>query len=44
MIESFTISDEKFIDNEYFAKLETSFNKKKVLNFLEKKKIFPLLF
>ena len=41
MIESFTISDEKFIDNEYFAKLETSFNKKKVLNFLEKKKIFP---
>ena len=29
MIDSFTISDEKFINNEYFAKLETSFNKKK---------------
>ena len=41
MIDSFTISDEKFINNEYFAKLETTFNKKKVLNFLEKKTIFP---
>ena len=41
MIDSFTISDEKFINNEYFAKLETTFNKKKILNFLEKKKIFP---
>ena len=36
MIDSFTISDEKFINNEYFAKLETTFNKKKILNFLEK--------
>ena len=42
MIDSFTISDEKFINNEYFAKLETSFNKKKTLAFLEKKNIFPL--
>ena len=41
MIDSFTISDEKFINNEYFAKLETTFNKKKILNFLEKKSIFP---
>ena len=41
MIDSFTISDEKFINNEYYAKLETSFNKKKILNFLEKKSIFP---
>ena len=41
MIDSFTISDEKFINNEYSAKLETSFNKKKILNFLEKKNIFP---
>ncbi|MDB9812657.1 hypothetical protein OAB74_02785, partial [Candidatus Pelagibacter sp.] len=30
-----------FINNEYFAKLETTFNKKKILNFLEKKNIFP---
>ena len=41
MIDSFTISDEKFINNKYFAKLETTFNKKKTLNFLERKNIFP---
>ena len=41
MIDSFTISNEKFINNEYFANLETTFNKKKILNFLEKKNIFP---
>jgi hypothetical protein len=41
MIDSFTISDEKFINNEYFANLETTFNKKKILKFLEKKNIFP---
>jgi len=41
MIDSFTISDEKFINNIYFAKLETTFNKKKTLNFLSKKAIFP---
>jgi len=41
MIDSFTISDERFIKNEYFANLETTFNKKKILNFLEKKNIFP---
>ena len=41
MIDSFTISDEKFISNEYFANLETTFNKKKILKFLENKNIFP---
>ena len=41
MIDSFKISDEKFINNEYFAKLTTIFNKKKILNFLERKNIFP---
>jgi hypothetical protein len=41
MIDSFTISNEKFTNNVYFAKLETSFNKKKILTFLEKKNIFP---
>jgi len=41
MIDSFTISDEKFINNEYFANLETTFNKKKILQFLENKNIFP---
>jgi hypothetical protein len=37
MIDSFTISKEKVVDNEYFAILETTFNKKKVLKFLENK-------
>jgi hypothetical protein len=41
MIDSFSIRDEKFINNEYFAKLETTFNKKKILNFLERRNIFP---
>ena len=41
MIDSFTISDENFINNEYFAKLETTFNKKKILKFLEARNIFP---
>jgi hypothetical protein len=41
MIDSFTIRDEKFIDDEYFAKLDVTFNKKNTLLFLEKKNIFP---
>ena len=41
MVDSFTISDERFINNEYFAKLEVTFNKKNTLSFLEKKNIFP---
>ena len=41
MIDSFTISKERFISNEYFAKLEVTFNKKNTLVFLEKKNIFP---
>ena len=41
MIDSFTISEEKFINNEYFANLETTFNKKKILKFLERENIFP---
>ena len=41
MVDSFTISDEKFVNNEYFAKLETTFNKKKIMFFLEKKNVFP---
>jgi len=41
MIDSFTISAERFINSEYFAVLETTFNKKKVLKFLERKNIFP---
>jgi len=41
MIESFSIKEEKFIDEVYYVNLGVSFNKKKILNFLEKKNIFP---
>ena len=42
MIDSFTISNEKFINNEYFAKLETTFNKKKNFKLSRKKKYISI--
>ena len=42
MIDSFTISDEKFINNEYFAKLETTFNKKKNFKLFREKKYISI--
>ena len=41
MIESFTIKEEKFVEDVYHVKLGVSFNKKKFFNYLEKKNIFP---
>ncbi len=41
MIDSFTIKEEKFINEIYYVKLGVSFNKKKIFNYLEKKNIFP---
>jgi len=41
LIDSFTISDEKFINDEYKSKFHVNFNKKNTLNFLEQKNIFP---
>ena len=41
MIESFTIKEEKFINEIYYVNLGVSFNKKKVFDYLEKKNIFP---
>jgi len=41
MIESFTIKEEKFINEIYYVNLGVSFNKKKIFNYLEKKNIFP---
>ena len=40
MIESFSIQEEKFIDNVYHVSLGVSFNKKKIFYFLEKKIFF----
>ena len=41
MIESFTIKEEKFINEIYYVNLGVSFNRKKVFNYLENKNIFP---
>ena len=41
MIESFSIKEEKFINEIYHLSLSVSFNKKKVFKFLERKSIFP---
>ena len=41
LVESFTITDEKFIKKNYIAKFNVDFSKKEVLEFLEKKNIFP---
>ena len=41
MIESFSIKEEKFIDEVYYVNLGVSFNKKKVFKYLENRNIFP---
>ena len=41
LIESFSIVDEKFIDNKYVSKFEVEFSKKELFRYLEKENIFP---
>ena len=41
LIDSFNISDEKFINNKYYAKFNVNFDKRKTLKFFEKNNIFP---
>tara|TARA_B100000579_G_C22734726_1_gene806062 strand:- start:42 stop:1121 length:1080 start_codon:yes stop_codon:yes gene_type:complete len=41
LVESFSIIDEKFIDNKYISIFEVEFNKKKLFNYLQYKNIFP---
>ncbi len=43
MIETFSIKEEKFIDEIYHIKLNVSFNKKVIFDLLEEKNIFPSL-
>ena len=43
MIETFSIKEEKFVNEIYYIKLNVSFNKKIVFDLLEKKNIFPSL-
>ena len=41
LIDSFNISDEKFINNKYYAKFNVNFDKRKTLKFFENNNIFP---
>jgi len=41
MIETFSIKEEKFIEENYSLTLGVSFNKKKIFNYLSSKNIFP---
>ncbi len=41
MIQSFSIQEERFIDQVYYVNLGVSFDKKKIFRYLEKKNIFP---
>ena len=41
LIENFSIKDEIFVDNKYIAKFNVQFNKRKILNYLNKKGLIP---
>ena len=41
MVETFSIKEEKFVNETYYVNLGVSFNRKKILNYLNKKNIFP---
>ena len=41
MVESFSIKEEKFVNEIYFMNLGVTFNKKKVFDYMQKKNIFP---
>ncbi len=43
MIETFSIKEEKFVDEIYYVTLNVSFNKKNIFDLLESKNIFPSL-
>ena len=43
MIDTFSIKEEKFVDEVYYIKLNVSFNKKIIFDLLENKNIFPSL-
>jgi len=43
LVDSFEIKNENFLKKKYIAKFNVNFNKKKTLNFFEKKNIFPSL-
>ncbi len=44
LIDSFTMTNEQFLNKNYQANFEVNFDKPKILNFFEKKGIFPSMF
>ena len=44
LIDSFTITNEQFLNKNYQANFEVNFDKPKILNFFEKKNIFPSMY
>ncbi len=43
IVDSFSIKEEKFIDDIYYVKLDVSFNRKRIYSILEKQNVFPSL-
>ena len=43
LIDSFTMSNERFVNNEYQVKFDVNFNKKNTLKFFESENIFPAI-
>ena len=41
MIETFSIEEEKFVNQDYYVTLGVSFNKRKIFDYLEKKNVYP---
>ena len=41
LIDSFNVSDERFLENKYYAKFNVNFNKKNAYNYFESKNVFP---
>ncbi len=44
LVDSFTITNEQFLNKNYQANFEVNFDKPKILNFFEKKNVFPSMF
>ena len=41
LIDSFTMNNERFINNKYYVNFDVNFNKKNTLKFFESENIFP---
>ena len=41
LVDTFKMSNERFVDNQYIVNFDVNFNKKNILNFFNKKNIYP---